>query len=51
LSGMRFVIALAAESWSNKWFVSLANDALFVLMLGTILAGRPDAEARAAWSG
>jgi hypothetical protein len=37
-----FVVALAApESWSNKWFVPVANGALFVLMLGTILVGRP----------
>jgi hypothetical protein len=37
-----FVIALAAPlSWSNKWFVPLANGALFALMLGTIVAGHP----------
>jgi hypothetical protein len=37
-----FVIALAApQSWSNKWFVPVANGALFALMLGTIVAGRP----------
>lgn len=37
-----FVVALAApESWSNKWFVPVANGALFALMLGTIVVGRP----------
>jgi len=37
-----FVIALIApQSWSNKWFVPLANGALFALMLGTIVVGRP----------
>jgi hypothetical protein len=37
-----FVIALVApQSWSNKWFVPVANGALFALMLGTIVVGRP----------
>ena len=37
-----FVVALIApESWSNKWFVPLANGALFALMVGTIVVGRP----------
>jgi hypothetical protein len=40
-----FIIALATPlSWSNRWFVPLGNAALFALMLGTILIGRPFAE-------
>lgn len=37
-----FVVAMvASQSWSNKWFVAVANGALFLLMLGTIVVGRP----------
>jgi hypothetical protein len=37
-----YVIVLATPvSWSNKWFVPVANGALFALMLGTIVVGRP----------
>jgi len=40
--GALFVVALVApQSWSNKWFVPVANGSLLLLMLGTIVVGRP----------